>query len=73
MHESSYTAESSSRRSSNHESRSVFPPIDKSRALGTQVLKRLFAPDKGGTLQERIAAEIEDVKAHLQDHPSVDP
>jgi hypothetical protein len=46
-----------------------FLHIDKSRALGTQVLKGLFAPDKGGTLQERIAAEIEDVKAHLQGSP----
>jgi hypothetical protein len=40
-----------------------FLHIDKSAALGAQLLKGLFAPDKDGTLQERLAAEIEVVKA----------
>jgi hypothetical protein len=39
-----------------------FLHIDKSLALGTQGLKGLFAPDKG-SLQDLLAAEIEDVKA----------
>jgi len=41
-----------------------FIHIDKSAAIGTQLLKGIFAPDKEGTLQERLAAEVEDIKAH---------
>ncbi len=40
-----------------------FLHIDKSAALATQLLKGIFAPDKEGTLQERLAAEIETVRA----------
>jgi hypothetical protein len=40
-----------------------FVHIDKSAALGAQLLKGIFAPDKEGTLQERLAVEIEDVRA----------
>jgi hypothetical protein len=40
-----------------------FLHVDQSAALGAQLLKGLFAPDKAGTLLERLAAEIEDVKA----------
>ena len=40
-----------------------FLHIDQSAALAAQLLKGVFAPDPGGTLQERLAAEIEDVKA----------
>jgi hypothetical protein len=40
-----------------------FLHLDTSLALGTQLLKGVFAPDKKGTLQERLAAEIEEVKA----------
>jgi hypothetical protein len=39
-----------------------FLHVDKSAALGAQLLKGIFAPDKEGTLQERLAAEIEDIK-----------
>jgi hypothetical protein len=37
--------------------------VDKSAALGAQVLKGVFAPDKEGTLEERLAAEIEHARA----------
>ena len=40
-----------------------FLHVDKSAALGTLLLKGIFAPDKEGTLQERLAAEIEDARA----------
>lgn len=40
-----------------------FDHIDKSAAIGTQLLKGMFAPDKEGTLEERLAAEIEAIKA----------
>lgn len=40
-----------------------FLHIDKSAALGAQLLKGLFAPDQEGTWQERLAAEIEEIKA----------
>jgi hypothetical protein len=39
-----------------------FLDVDKSAALGTQLLKGIFAPDKEGTLQERLAAEIKDMR-----------
>jgi hypothetical protein len=37
--------------------------IDRSEAVSTQLLKGLFARDKDGTPQERLAAELENVKA----------
>jgi hypothetical protein len=37
--------------------------IDKSAALATQLLKGIFAPDKQGTPEERLAAELEEAKA----------
>ena len=37
--------------------------IDRSTAIGTLLLKSLFAPDKDGTLEERLAAELDNVKA----------
>lgn len=40
-----------------------FLHIDTSSAVGTQLLKGLFSPDKKGTCQERLSAEIEEVKA----------
>lgn len=40
-----------------------FCHIDKAGALATQLLKGLFAPDKEGSPEERIAAEIEAAKA----------
>ena len=40
-----------------------FLHIDKSAALATQVLKGIFAPDKQDTMEERLAAEIEHVRA----------
>jgi hypothetical protein len=40
-----------------------FLHIDKSAALAAQLLKGVFAPDTEGTLQERLAAEIEDARA----------
>jgi hypothetical protein len=40
-----------------------FLHIDKSSALATQLLKGLFVPGNGGTLQERLAIEIEEVKS----------
>lgn len=39
-----------------------FIHVDKSAALATQLLKGLFAPDKEGTPEERLAAEIEQVR-----------
>ena len=41
----------------------LFLHIDRSAAVGTQLLKGLFAPDKDGTPEERLAAELEIVKA----------
>lgn len=40
-----------------------FLHVDKSVAIATQLLKGGFAPDKKGTLKERLAAEIEDMRA----------
>jgi hypothetical protein len=40
-----------------------FLHIDRSAALATQLLKGLFSPDKNGTPAERLAAELENVKA----------
>jgi hypothetical protein len=45
-----------------------FVHVDKSAALGTQLLKGVFAPDKEGTVQERLAAEIEDLKKRRAKH-----
>lgn len=40
-----------------------FLHIENSAALGSQILKGIFAPDIKGTLQERLSAEIEDMRA----------
>jgi hypothetical protein len=40
-----------------------FPHIDLGSALGTQLLKGIFTPDDKGTFQERLAAEIANIKA----------
>lgn len=40
-----------------------FIHINKSAALGAQLLQGLFAPDQKGTWQERLAATVEEVKA----------
>lgn len=39
-----------------------FVHVDRSAALATQLLKAIFAPDKDGTIEERLLAEIENVK-----------
>ncbi|MER9971186.1 hypothetical protein [Mesorhizobium sp. M0060] len=36
--------------------------IDKAAAIGTQLLKGVFAPENSGTFEERLAAEIAEVK-----------
>lgn len=41
----------------------LFLHIDRSAAILTQFLKGVFAPDKDGTPEERLAAELENVKA----------
>lgn len=38
--------------------------IDRSAALGVQLLKSLFAPDKAGTPEERLAAETENIRTN---------
>jgi hypothetical protein len=38
--------------------------IDRSAAIGTQLLKGLFSPDKEATPEQRLAAELERVKAN---------
>lgn len=43
-----------------------FLHIDKSAALAAQLLKGIFAPDKEGTLQERLGAELEEVRARRE-------
>ncbi len=40
--------------------------LDRSSALATQLLKGLFGRDKDGTLEERLEAEIEEVRANRQ-------
>jgi hypothetical protein len=40
-----------------------FLHIDRSAAIGTQLLKGLFAPEKDGTPEERLAAELDSVKS----------
>lgn len=40
-----------------------FQHIDRAAAIGTQLLKGLFAPEKNGTPEERLSAELENVKA----------
>ena len=40
-----------------------FLHIDRSSALSSQLLKVVFAPDRGGTLEERLAAGIERMRA----------
>jgi hypothetical protein len=40
-----------------------FLHVDRFAALGAQLLKGLFAPNKESSLHDRLAAEIEDVKA----------
>jgi hypothetical protein len=40
-----------------------FLHIDRSVALATQLLKGIFSPDKEGTPEQRLAAEIENVKS----------
>jgi hypothetical protein len=47
-----------------------FMHIDRSAALAAQLFKGLFAPDKPGTPEERLAAEIAAVKARRSEQAS---